>query len=113
MEFLYRGVHAGHPARASALNGVVVPGDINGTVSPMEHNIEDQSELSPYTSWTSNIDVARGFANSAGPGGVLLRVSTGSPGSRDAWSWEYSPDEWGEDEMLLRGVRIDAEVMEP
>lgn len=28
--YLYRGVHAGHPAMAAALHGLVVPGRLNG-----------------------------------------------------------------------------------
>ena len=113
MNFLYRGVHARHPARNSALAGVVIPGNIHGLVTPEQHNTEDVSFASPYTSWTTNIDVARTFAASRGAGGVLLRVVADAPASNDSWSWQHSLDLWGEDEILLRGIRIGVEVIEP
>jgi hypothetical protein len=76
MEFLYRGVHFGHPARAAALNGVVVPGDINGTVSPEQHNRGGWSAVSPYTSWTPSEALAKTYACSVKGPGTLLRVRT-------------------------------------
>lgn len=109
--YVYRGVHADHPARASALNGVVVPGDVHGTITPEQHNLRDTSGTSPFTSWTHNRNVAIGFAKSRGRGGLLLVLPTGAPSAGDTWSWEASPDAWLEDEVLLRGVRIGAEVI--
>lgn len=66
---------------------------------------------SPFTSWTDDPAVARGFA---GAEGVVLRVKTGAPKPGDAWSWEYSFDEWMEREILMKGVRFgDVEVFLP
>ena len=112
MSFLYRGVHAKHPMNAAARLGIVAPGDPQGTVTPKQHSVEDVSADSPYTSWTSNEQVARGFANSRGPGGILLRVRRGVPSASEQWRWEYSDDPWGEDEILLFGVRMGVEVLE-
>jgi hypothetical protein len=98
--------------RSAALNGVVIPGDPNGDVTPEEHNLLDESIASPFTSWTYSERIARRFADSKGPGGVLLRLPIASPlEGGDTWSWEQSPDRYNEQEILLRGVRIGAEVV--
>jgi len=110
--YLYRGVHAGHPALDAAMEGTVVPGDVNGTVTAAEHNIGGVSAESPYTSWTTNESVARANADKFGPGGVVLRVPAGAPPAGATWSWEWSPDLFGEDEVLLRGIRTGVEVLE-
>jgi hypothetical protein len=99
--------------KAAALLGIVIPGNLEGNITAEQHTIEDVSERSPYTSWTRNEQVARGYANSRGTGGVLLRVSEGAPESEDSWFWEYSDDPWGEDEVLLRGIRMGLEVLKP
>ena len=112
MEFLYRGVHFGHPARASALNGVVVPGDIYGTVSPEQHNRGGWSATSPYTSWTPNEALAKTYACSLKGHGTLLRVLETEPLSEDKWRWVRSPNHYEEDEVLLYGVRLNVEVVE-
>jgi len=39
MGFLYRGVHARHPQLSNAGRGIVIPGDVNGVLSPEEHNL--------------------------------------------------------------------------
>jgi hypothetical protein len=110
-QFLCRGVHAKHPAYADALAGTIVPGDVGGYVSPEEHNLRYVSTHSPYTSWTRCRAVAENFALSSGPGGLLLRVQSGAPAAEDTWRWEASPDHWMEDEILLKGVRMGAEVI--
>jgi hypothetical protein len=113
MKYLYRGVHAKHPQIASARAGVVVPGDPNGTITAKQHNAGGFSELSPYTSWSERIEVARTHAFPDGePRGVVLRVPDSSPGKDDAWDWESSPDTSGEYEVLLFGVRMGLEVIE-
>lgn len=109
-EFLYRGVHAGHPAHAAAATGVVVPGNVHGKITPEQHNLGDFSADSPFTSWTHDVNVAIGFANSKGAGGLLLSLPAGASSPEDTWTWESSPDRWLEQEVLLRGVRIGAEV---
>jgi hypothetical protein len=109
--YVYRGVHAKHPMRAAALKGTVIPGDPSGTITPEEHNLLDASIASPYTSWTHSRIIAQRFANSRGPGGVLLRLPFHPPAPRDNWSWQQSPDIHNEQEILLRGVRMGAEVV--
>jgi hypothetical protein len=109
--YVYGGVHAKHPMRVAALAGTVVPGDPSGDVSPEEHNVLNESAMSPFTSWTYSETIARRFANSRGPGGVMLRLLIGRPEACDRWSWVRSPDYYNEQEILLRGVRMEAEVM--
>ena len=110
-QYNYRGIHKGHPEWDNALNGKVVPGNVSSKISPEEHNFGGVSGNSPYTSWTDDPAVARGFA---GADGVVLRVKTGAPKPSDAWSWEYSFDEWMEREILMKGVRFgDVEVFLP
>ncbi len=113
-ESLYRGVSANHPALPDALEGRAVPGNLNGAVSPDLHNATNSPSVladSPYTSWTANPDVAAIHAAKDGPGGVVLRVPTGAPPAGATWSWEGSPDIYGEQERLLKGVREGAEVL--
>ena len=110
MSYVYCGVHAGHPTLGSALKGDVEPGDVNGIVTPEEHNRGGFSARSPFTSWTRDRDVARGYAASEGAGGVILRLPIGAPSPSDEWWWEWSPDEFFEDEVLLRGRRTGATV---
>jgi hypothetical protein len=93
------------------LKGKVVPGNVNSKISADDHNFGGVSANSPFTSWTDDPVVASRFA---GPDGVILRVKTGAPKAGDAWSWEYSFDEWMEREILLKGIRFgDVEVFLP
>lgn len=110
--FLYRGIHARHPALAEARQGMVRPGKADGTVTPRQHNLGGFSGVSPYTSWTRRLEVAQWHARQAGPGGVVLRVRAGAPPPLATWQWVYSEDEYGEDEVLLRGIRLEVEVLE-
>ena len=87
---------------------MAVPGDPSSTMSAEEHNVLDLSAYSPFTSWTASLELARRFAS---PGGVVLKVATGSPGPGELWSWEYSPDSYLEQEVLLRGFRMGIEVL--
>ncbi|MCL2894508.1 RHS repeat-associated core domain-containing protein [Brenneria tiliae] len=110
-QYNYRGIHKGHPEWDNALKGKVVPGNVNSKISPEDHNFGGVSGNSPFTSWTDDPAVARGFA---GSDGVILRVKTGAPKPGDTWTWEYSFDEWMEREILLKGVRFgDVEVFLP
>jgi RHS repeat-associated protein len=110
--YVYRGVHASHPAIEAARAGRAVPGDISGTVTPAEHNAGGVgvSADSPYTSWTHSVDKA---FDRAGADGVVLRVPTGVPPPGATWNWEWSPDIWNEQEVLLRGVREGCTVLCP
>ena len=109
--YLYRGINGAHPGLALALRGIVIPGNLEGVVTPEDHNEGGPEAYSPYTSWTHSIEIARGYARRV-PGGVVLRVPAGNPKSSDTWHWEWSPDEFYEQEILLYGVRMDAEVIE-
>lgn len=107
---LYRGVSAKHPAIDDAKKGIVKPGNPNGDVTADQHNAGGRSGDSPFTSWTRDPEIAKWWANREGPGGVVLELPTGAPNPKDTWSWEYSIDEYGEQEVLLRGCRSGAKV---
>lgn len=111
MAYLYRGVHAHHPAIAAARRGEVHPANPHSSATPQEHNHDANPGDSPYSSWTASIEWARFHRDKTGPGGVLLRVPQGAPGPKDNWHWEYSPDEFFEEEVLLHGVRMGVEVI--
>jgi len=110
-QYVYRGVKAGHPALEAAKEGTAIPGDADGLVTAAEHNAGGYSAESPYTSWSTNESTARWFANSNGPGGVVLRAPYEPPPPGATWSWEASPDLFNEGEILLRGVRTGLEVI--
>lgn len=107
---IYRGVSAGHPDINLALSGKVQPGNIYGSVSPEAHNLGGIAQDSPFTSWTWDIEIALSHATKDGPGGALLVVPQGAPPQGASWSWELSPDNWGESEVLLRGPRDSIDV---
>lgn len=110
MQFAYRGVHANHPALELAKKGIAMPGDVNATITPMMHNsAEIGSAFSQYTSWTTDLEVARFFAGGQGPGGVIMRFPL-TPASGPGWGWVASPDLFGESEILLEGIRAGAAV---
>jgi RHS repeat-associated protein len=111
VSYLYRGVHAAHPALDAAKQGRIVPGNLNGTVSAEAHNMGGVAAHSPFTSWTRDAAIAAQHAAKHGPGGVVLRVPQGAPPAGASWSWQWSPDVWRESEVLLRGVRTGAEVI--
>ena len=98
---LYRGVGANHPGYANALEGTAAPR--GGLASAAEHNLG--STLSPYTSWTTDLKVAQGFA---GEGGVVLRIpQVPRPGNPFVWS----PDRFFESEVLIEGTVTGAKVL--
>ncbi len=109
--FVYRGVHAGHPAIQLARQGIVQAASPASETTAAEHNAEGLSELSPFTSWTYDKEVALRYARRHGPGGLLLQVPIGGPDPTERWNWDYSPDIWGEREVLMRGVRLGIEVI--
>jgi len=46
--------------------------------------------------------------------GLILRSTIGDPKEGDKWSWRYSEDRWGEQEVLLKGPRSgDVEAFKP
>ncbi|RML73757.1 hypothetical protein ALQ91_200116 [Pseudomonas syringae pv. syringae] len=110
---LFRGVSANHPAIDDAKRGVARPGKIDSDISPASHNGGDVSDISSYTSWTRDLEIAKWWANRQGPGGVILGTPTGAPKPGDTWRWEFSPDEYGESEILLKGIRDKLQVFTP
>ncbi|WP_354675719.1 RHS repeat-associated core domain-containing protein [Pseudomonas syringae USA007] len=110
---LFRGVSAKHPEIENARNGIVKPGNVKGDVTPEVHNKGGAAMDSPFTSWTRDPKLAKQWAEREGPGGVVLGTPTGAPKPGDSWSWEFSPDRFGESEVLLRGNRSGLEVLNP
>lgn len=111
--YIYRGVSANHPAIDAAREGRVEPGNPGGNVTPELHNAGNASGESGFTSWTHDPSVARFHALKEGPGGVMLRVPQGAPPPGATWSWVWSPDEYGESEVLMLGTREGATVIHP
>ncbi|WP_157359670.1 RHS repeat-associated core domain-containing protein [Caldimonas brevitalea] len=110
---LYRGVPAKHPAIADARRGIATPALEVGGASAQEHNEGGHSGRSPYTSWSRQKSIAEWHANKDGPGGILLSAPFGAPKDGDCWSWEFSDDVYGEDEVLLKGKRSGLGVHKP
>lgn len=102
-KWAYRGVGRNHPGYDDALKGRVNPRSPNGTATPAQHNLGNTTD-SPYTSWTRDPDVARRFA---GNDGVVVRVprGEGSP-----YKFEWSPDVYYEQEILIRGPVCGAQI---
>ena len=107
---VYRGIHARHPVLAEALLGIVIPGNLYGSVTPEQHNRGNVSDISPYTSWTSERETAEYHARRFVPGGVILTLPSSDAETHHPWSWERSPDIFEEQEILLRGPRSGATV---
>ncbi|MGB6692165.1 MAG: hypothetical protein WBE76_30340 [Terracidiphilus sp.] len=82
------------------MRGNVIPGDIHDIVTPEQHNRGNVSDISPYTSWTKEREVAEFHARRLGPGGVILKLPMIGPDPHDPWSWERSPDIFEEQEIL-------------
>ena len=105
---LYRGVNENHPGYEDALNGTVSPR--GGNATPAEHN--EGNTNSPYTSWTTNPDVAENYAlRPTGSGAVLqTTVSKSSTVASPSGKWVNLKQSPGtvvnEAEVLLTG-RID------
>ena len=102
-KFLYRGVAEDHPGFQNALKGIAEPR--GGTASAIEHNAYDTR--SPFTSWTTDLKVAKDFA---GKNGVILRIPNAST---KAYRLVASPDTYNESEVLVEGTVRGAEVFRP
>jgi hypothetical protein len=96
---IYRGVHCWHPALAEARAGRVVPGNVNGTVTPQQHNDGGYSDQSPYTSWTTRKEVADYYARRhlGGYGVILTKTAKRT-------ELVHSPDLMNEGEVFLHGA---------
>lgn len=95
----------------AARRGVVIPGDVGGQVTPEEHNNAIRLAESPYTAWSYSLEEAHRHGADRGGSYVVLRLKKTEPVGTDQWCWQKSPDEFGEQEVLLRGIRIDCEVI--
>ena len=104
---IYRGVHCQHAKLEEARQGRAVPGDVNGTVTPEQHNAGSFSDLSPYTSWSTRKEVADYFARRRRGGNGVILTKTVRRSDLVA-----SPDRTGEDEVLLKGEITDCQVEE-
>jgi hypothetical protein len=96
---VFRGVGEEQVVFRQAARGTAKPYSY-GTASPALHNA-GITEDSPFTSWTRSRDVA---ARYAGSGGVILVWPLGPPPEGAKWSWEWSPDVYFEQEVLIRGT---------
>lgn len=78
---IYRGVNSSNVGYAEALEGMVSPNRPwwkfwVSPSTPFEHNAVPNGTLnSPYTSWTSDYDVALNFATRPGGNGVVLEAT--------------------------------------
>jgi hypothetical protein len=95
---IYRGVHCQHPALAQARAGRAVPGNVNGIVTPEQHNDGGYSDQSPYTSWTTGKEVADYYARRRSGGHAVIFTKTVTRSELVS-----SPDRMGEGEVFLRG----------
>lgn len=107
-KFLYRGVDAKRPGIREARKGIVIPASLYSTMTATAHNGR-RSYRTPFTSWTRDLGLAKQYAKREGA--VVLALPADEPGPEDDWSWEWSPDEYGEEEVLLRGERSGARVI--
>jgi len=68
---LYRGINESHPGFSEAQDGIAIPR--GGDSTPMQHNSTGTTE-SPYTSWTTDKEVAENYALRPGGQGVVLET---------------------------------------
>jgi len=100
----YRGVAMTNPQYQDALHGIAKPR--GGPATPAEHN--DGDTQSEFTSWTTDWHVAleKAMDRDMGGAGVILQKDF------DAIIIVLSPDAYFESEVLVRGLVIDALVIE-
>ena len=69
------------------------------------HNDNFEGNLnSPFSSWTRSEQVAKLYA---GEEGIILKAKLGAPDVK----FGFSPDEWNEQEVLVCGVVLSAEII--
>lgn len=98
----------GHNAFADAQHGIASPGDVAGHADVFAHNAGD-TWTSRLTSWSTEREVARGFA---GKNGVILQTSLKEMQARGV-NILGSPDEFDEAEVLLEGRIAGLQVTQP
>jgi RHS repeat-associated protein len=106
---IYRGVGPEHPRFAEGEKGNALPRVLIGHTDEDAHN-RNLGEVGPatseFTSWTRNRDIAEQWA---GKGGVVLEYKTGPP-TQPGYKFGWSPDLYGEQEVLVHGVLQGATV---
>jgi hypothetical protein len=107
--FIFRGVRRSHEFYEEATDGIARPGDPNGHADPLRHN-RGFTKDSPFTSWTTDYNVAK---DQAGPDGVVLRLPYGEPPPDAGWRFVASPDRFRESEVLVQGLVTSATVIRP
>ena len=105
---IYRGVAQNHNAFEDAEQGIASPGDVAGHADVLAHNAGD-TWTSRLTSWSTDPEVAEGFA---GKGGVVLQTTVEEMEARGVNILE-SPDYFDESEVLLEGVIDGLQVTRP
>lgn len=121
---LYRGINKKHKYFKDALEGTVKPTQLiqhekegkifedysKRTLDELfdlaedHHHAANTSLGSPFTSWTRNIEIAKHFA---GDSGVILQGELGHQISHCF----PSPNDWGEDEVLVYGKVTNATLI--
>jgi RHS repeat-associated protein len=109
---LYRGVNESHPGYSNAVDGVATPR--GGTATVAEHNAGNTA--SPYTSWTTNPEVATNFALRPNGSGVVMELdvpagsTTASPSAKSVYLKQAPGVKVNEAEVLMRGTVTGAKV---
>lgn len=96
---LYRGVNETHHAYDRALEGEAWPGDVLGHNDGLAH-ARGATTGSMLTSWTTDRAIAERFASDPTGIGVILRTTR----EQQAHRITPGPDDYGESEVLIRGV---------
>lgn len=106
---VYRGVAQGHNAFEDARQGIASPGDTAGHADVYTHNAGD-TWSSRLTSWSTNRAVAERFAGK--DGGVILQTTIEEMQARGV-NILWSPDSYGESELLFEGTIDGLQVTQP
>ena len=109
---IYRGVNENHEGYSNATNGTAIPR--GGSATAAEHN--QGNTLSPFTSWTTNPDVAENFALRPKGSGVVMEATvpvsstTFSPSVKDVYLKQSPGVKVNESEVLMQGPVTGAKV---
>jgi len=112
MTTLYRGVNEAHPGFAAANEGTAVAR--GGAATAAEHNAGNTA--SPYTSWTTDPNVANNFALRPNGSGVVMEIevpagsTTASPSLKDVYLKQSPGVKVNEAEVLMKGTVTGAKV---
>lgn len=97
-----------HQYFADAQQGIASPGDVAGHADVFAHNAGD-TWTSRLTSWSTDREVAQGFA---GKNGVILQTTIEEMQARGV-NILSSPDQFDEAELLLEGRIGGLQVTQP